>query len=201
MAAHIVVLPGVLPVATKARTTASFIVGCCTLMLSGSLCLRLCDPSSSTRNCCSIAVCVPTCSDRLFQQCIGQLWKPPPTPPPPMPAPPPPCGDDHCHTFGNDGLNGSDFSPIGTSGGSGFFVGRSFSLSCLISDEEPGVWGLDAKMPMKVGSVSVTVKQHTEGRLADIKTGILHFSCRGGRSSRRRAAPRGPTCRLTRGRC
>ena len=50
------------------------------------------------------------------------------------------------------------------------FVGCSFSLSGLVSDEEPRVWGLDAKMPMKVGSVSVTVKQYTEGRLADSRS-------------------------------
>ena len=108
---------------------------------------------------------------RLLQQCIGQLWKPPPTPASPMPAPPTPCADgfvdDHCHTFGNDGLNGSDFIPVDTSSGSEVFVGRSFSLSGQNSDEEPGVWGLDAKMQMRVGAVSVTVKQHTEGRLAD----------------------------------
>ena len=91
-----------------------------------------------------------------------------------MPAPPSHCDDgsvdDHCHTLGNDGFNGSDFIPIDTSSGSEVFVGRSFSLSGMISDEEPGVWDPDAKMQMKVGSVSVTLKQHTKGRLVDSRS-------------------------------
>ena len=77
-----------------------------------------------------------------------------------MSTPPTPCGDrsvdDH------DALNGIDFIPIAS--GSEVFVGRSFSVSGLIRDEEPAVWGLDAKMQMRVASVSVTVKQHTEDR-------------------------------------
>merc|ERR1719374_443716 len=67
-------------------------------------------------------------------------------------------------------LNGSDFKPVHTSSGSEVFVGRSFSLTGMISDDEPGVWGPDAKLQMKVGSLSVTVKQHTEGRLADSRS-------------------------------
>jgi len=67
-------------------------------------------------------------------------------------------------------LNGSDFKPVDTSSGSEVFVGRSFSLTGMISDDEPGVWAPDAKLQMKVGSLSVTVKQHTEGRLADSRS-------------------------------
>ena len=48
-------------------------------------------------------------------------------------------------------------------GGSGIFA-APFSL---ISDDERGVSGTAAKLKMKVGVVSVTVEQHTEGRLQD----------------------------------
>ena len=78
--------------------------------------------------------------------------------------------DNYTHTLGDDGLNGSDFIPIDTSSGSEVFVGRSFSTTGMINDEEPRVRGPDAKLQRKVGSVSVTVKQHTEGRLADSRS-------------------------------
>ena len=73
-------------------------------------------------------------------------------------------------------FDGSDFKPIDTSSSSDIFGGPSFSLTGVISDDEPGVWGPDAKLNMKFGAVSVTVKQHTEGRLAGqpIDVGPLH---------------------------
>merc|ERR1712136_152532 len=43
-------------------------------------------------------------------------------------------------------------------------------VSGLISDDEPGVWGPDAKLMLKVGALLVTVKQHTEGRLVDSRS-------------------------------
>lgn len=67
-------------------------------------------------------------------------------------------------------VDGGAFKPIDASGSSEFFVGQAFSLTGMISDDEPGVWGPDAKLKMKVGDVSITVKQHTEGRLADSRS-------------------------------
>ena len=43
-------------------------------------------------------------------------------------------------------------------------------MTGMINEEEPGVWGPDAKLQMRVGSVSVTVKQHTEGPLAESRS-------------------------------
>jgi len=67
-------------------------------------------------------------------------------------------------------FDGSDFKPINTSSSSDIFGGPSFSLTGVISDDEPGVWGPDAKLNMKLGALEVTVKQHTEGRLADSRS-------------------------------
>ena len=47
-------------------------------------------------------------------------------------------------------FDGSEFNPINTS-----------------SVSEPDTWSTDAKLKLKVGVVSATVKQHTEGRLQD----------------------------------
>ena len=44
-----------------------------------------------------------------------------------------------------------------------FFVDPSFSLM----NDELDNWSTDAKLKLKVGVVSVTVEQHTEGRLQD----------------------------------
>ena len=43
-----------------------------------------------------------------------------------------------------------------------FSVDPSLSFK---SDDEPDNWSTDAKLKLKVGVVSVAVKQHTEGRL------------------------------------
>ena len=59
----------------------------------------------------------------------------------------------------------SEFKPIAVSSSSDMFAAPSFSLNAMISVDEPGVWGPDAKLRMKVGVLSVTVKQHTEDRL------------------------------------
>merc|ERR1712107_568806 len=67
-------------------------------------------------------------------------------------------------------FDGSDFKPINTSSSSDISGGPSFSLTGVISDDEPGVWGPDAKLNMKLGALEVTVKQHTEGRLADSRS-------------------------------
>merc|ERR1719374_511169 len=67
-------------------------------------------------------------------------------------------------------FDGSDFKPINTSSSSDISGGPSFSLTGVISDDEPGVWGPDAKLNMKLGALVVTVKQHTEGRLADSRS-------------------------------
>ena len=56
----------------------------------------------------------------------------------------------------------SEFNSIDASSDSDIFSAPSVSL---ISDDEPGDWGTDAKLKMKGGLVSVTVEQHTEGRL------------------------------------
>ena len=40
--------------------------------------------------------------------------------------------------------------------------------SCMLrGDDKPDCWGTDAKLKVKVGVVSVTMEQHTEGRLKD----------------------------------
>ena len=52
-----------------------------------------------------------------------------------------------------------------------FFVDPSFSFE---SDDEPDNWSTGAKLKLKVGVVSVTVKQHTEGRLQDSQS-MLDF--------------------------
>ena len=62
-------------------------------------------------------------------------------------------------------FDGTELKPIDASSGSDIFAVPPFSLKGIISDDEPGVWGADAKLKMKVGVVSVTVKQHTEGRV------------------------------------
>ena len=67
-------------------------------------------------------------------------------------------------------VDGAAFKPIDTSSGPEILVGQAFSMTGMISDDEPGVWGPDAKFKMKVGAVSVTVKQHTESRLADSRS-------------------------------
>ena len=51
---------------------------------------------------------------------------------------------------------------IDDSSGSDIFTALSFSLA---SADELGAWCTTAKLKMKVGVVSVTVEQHTEGRL------------------------------------
>ena len=71
---------------------------------------------------------------------------------------------------GTKTLDGSDFTRIDTSSASEVFVCRSFSMTCMINGEEPGVWGLEVKLVLKVGSLPLTVKQHTEGRLADSRS-------------------------------
>ena len=63
-------------------------------------------------------------------------------------------------------VDGRAFKAIDASGSSEFFVSQAFSLTGMIN----GVWGPDAKLKMKVGDVSVTVKQRTEGRLADSRS-------------------------------
>ena len=45
-----------------------------------------------------------------------------------------------------------------------FAVDPSLSFE---SDDDPDNWSTDAKLKLKVGVVSVTVNQHTEGRLHD----------------------------------
>ena len=52
-----------------------------------------------------------------------------------------------------------------------FTVDPSLSFQ---SDDEPDHWSTDAKLKFKVGVVSVTVKQHTEGRLQDSQS-MLDF--------------------------
>ena len=119
-------------------------------------------------------MCTPISSGWLLLQYIGQFLTTPPIPASPTPAPPTSFGDgpvdNYSHALGNDGLNGSGFTPVATSSGSEVFVGRSFSMTGMINDEEPGVWCLDAKLQMKIGSVSVTATQHTEDRLADSRS-------------------------------
>ena len=114
--------------------------------------MRWCVPSSSPRYSYPIAEGMPTCTGWLLQQYIGQFLTPPQLPASPTPEPPTSYGDgpvdNHSHTLGNDGLNGSDSIPIDTSSGSGVFVGHYFSMTGMINDEEPGVWGLDAKLQM-----------------------------------------------------
>jgi len=66
-------------------------------------------------------------------------------------------------------LNGSAFIPIGSSGSSSF-SSQSFSLHGKISEDEPGVWGPDAKLVIEVGAIMLTVTQHTEGRFDDSRS-------------------------------
>jgi len=49
-------------------------------------------------------------------------------------------------------LDGSDFEAVDT--GSDMFVGRSLSSKGMISDEEPGFWGHDLKLKMKLGETT-----------------------------------------------
>ena len=63
--------------------------------------------------------------------------------------------------------------PFDASSGSDIFTVLSFSL---MSEDEYGVWCTNAKSKMKVGVVSVTVEQHTEGR---VQRGVSTFTCRG----------------------
>ena len=51
---------------------------------------------------------------------------------------------------------------IDDSSGSDIFTALSFSLT---SAGQPSIWCTTAKSKMKVGVASVTVEQHTEGRL------------------------------------
>ena len=60
-------------------------------------------------------------------------------------------------------FDGGDFQPINAARDFESFSAPAFPLNGMISDDEPGVWGLDAKLYMKIGAVVVTVKQHTEG--------------------------------------
>jgi len=67
-------------------------------------------------------------------------------------------------------FDGGDFQPINAARDFESFSAPAFSLNGMISDDEPGVWGPDAKLYMKIGALVVTVKQHTEGRLADSRS-------------------------------
>ena len=60
---------------------------------------------------------------------------------------------------------------IDNSSGSDTFYALSFSLT---SAYELGAWCTTAKLKMKVGDVSVTVEQHTEGRL-QVSQSMLNF--------------------------
>ena len=71
------------------------------------------------------------------------------------------CHFDGTSPFGV-GLDGSEFNPIDDSSGSDIFTALSFSLT---SAHESGIWCTNVKLKMKVGVVSLTVDQHTEGRL------------------------------------
>ena len=59
-------------------------------------------------------------------------------------------------------FDGSEFDPIKLQASLIFPVDPSLSFE---SDDEPDNWSTDAKSKLKVGVVSVTVNQHTEGRL------------------------------------
>merc|ERR1719450_2028246 len=75
-------------------------------------------------------------------------------------------------------FDGGDFQPINAARDFESFSAPAFSLTGVISDDEPGVWGPDAKLNMKLGALEVTVKQHTEGRLADSRS-MLDLSLHG----------------------
>ena len=62
------------------------------------------------------------------------------------------------------GFDGSEFNPIEDSSGSDILTALSFSLICA---SESGIWYTDAKLETKVGVVSVTMEELTEGRLQD----------------------------------
>ena len=62
------------------------------------------------------------------------------------------------------GFDGSEFNPIDDSSDADIFTSLSLSLTSV---DEIGAWCIDAKLKMKVGVVSVTVEQDTEGRLQD----------------------------------
>ena len=61
-----------------------------------------------------------------------------------------------------------------TSNPSTFPVALKCSLAAhflwLSSDDESDVWGPDSKLHMKFGTLSVLVKQHSKGRLADSRS-------------------------------
>ena len=73
-------------------------------------------------------------------------------------------------SFQDESLDGSDFISIDTSSGHQVFVGSSYSMTGMIKSEEPGVWGSQVRLLMTVSSFVLTVKQHTEGRLADSRS-------------------------------
>ena len=75
-------------------------------------------------------------------------------------------------------VNGSSFKQIRDANGTDFSVGPHFLMRGKITEDEPGVWGPDAKLSMKVGDILFRVQQHTEGRFLESRS-MLDLSVSG----------------------
>lgn len=75
-------------------------------------------------------------------------------------------------------VNGSKYKTIRNASGTKFFSSAAFNLVGEISEDEPGVWGPDAKLTASAGETVVEVKQHTEGRGSE-STSMLDLSVSG----------------------
>lgn len=81
------------------------------------------------------------------------------------------------HPFGIS-VNETSYKTIRNASGTTFFTSPAFSLFGQITEDEPGVWGPDAKFKATTGEIVVEVRQHTEGRGSD-GTSMLDLSVAG----------------------
>uniref|UniRef100_A0A7S1F1S4 Uncharacterized protein n=1 Tax=Noctiluca scintillans TaxID=2966 RepID=A0A7S1F1S4_NOCSC len=75
-------------------------------------------------------------------------------------------------------VNYSSFEQIWNANGTDFVSTPHLILRGKITEDEPGVWGPDAKLSMKVGDIVFRVKQHTEGRFLESRS-MLDLSVTG----------------------
>jgi len=75
-------------------------------------------------------------------------------------------------------VNGSSFEQIWNANGTDFVSNPHLMLRGKITEDEPGVWGPDAKLMMKVGDIMLRVQQHTEGRFSESRS-MLDLSVSG----------------------
>jgi len=75
-------------------------------------------------------------------------------------------------------VNGSAFKQIDTSNGTEFVARPAFTMWGEIRADEPEKWGPDAKFMLTLGTLTVEVTQHTEGRWEESKS-MLDLSVTG----------------------